>query len=985
MADITAARLNNLQSRIALILGNGSGSSGYGQTLASAPVAANSVISSSDINNIFTDMVKARIHQVGIAETGIRQVIEDLNIIAEETSGTITDAGVVGTDIEGTLKGIADYESLMNSIESDKLLLHSSQAALEPKLTSTRTATWNGLIFHTLTVTFSNADERRHFFNAGGEIRISTNNTNPSTSKGLDWAALCSEVGIVRFTRTQTYAGNSGQGYFIGDDTMTSAYQTVYSKVGAGTYSGIYAGNLYTIKARETSSSVIEFRIEFNDVVVDNNVDNNVDGALTSTIQQYRAVGPNSITSVSPTYFTSTALSGFNVPVDNTIPTYILSTNKNAVEEGGTFTITLTTTNVTDSTTVPYTITGVRTSDIGNASLSGNFVMQNNVATLTYTATADNTTEDVEVMTITLNNGKSAVNITINDTSRSVLSYTYSPQWINEFGTTFLNNIPNSTALDIGALLAVNLYSNDGGWKNTNNETVYALNRKPDASGLAYWTREYYNNYFQSAGLDIGESGPASGFTKTFFTYMASQTNPIPFTVNGVALTGSTNTDAARILLASKPAIVGDGFGDFGDRGSATGIAPSPIAPSADFAFTVSGSAINFNQNGTVTQNITVTCTAGTGSVTVEELTRPSQIAVAVGTTSKTSYSINYPSVQTDAKASITNAMSNGQTQVYTLTIHNTQDGTWTGSFVIKEATGVGAIVNRAWSGTFGATSSVVTGQQLFTTPGTTSWTVPQGVTSVSVVAIGAGGASGSGAGGGGGAGGGLGWRNNITVTPGQAYDVKVGAGGVGLTNAGATPGASGGNSWFINPSTLMGDGGQTHPTAGNAGDGGQGGGFDAPGGGGGNGGNGGNGGASNTGGGGGGAGGYSGNGGNGASDAGSTATAGTGGAGGGGATIVQGNNQAGGGGGVGVFGESTSGAAGIASNNAQGGQGGSGGISGGDGSFNSNLDSSGGAYGGGPGAQGGSGDGYNGANGAVRIIWPGDARQFPSTRTADE
>ena len=34
MADITAARLNNLQSRVALILGTGSGDSGYGQTLA---------------------------------------------------------------------------------------------------------------------------------------------------------------------------------------------------------------------------------------------------------------------------------------------------------------------------------------------------------------------------------------------------------------------------------------------------------------------------------------------------------------------------------------------------------------------------------------------------------------------------------------------------------------------------------------------------------------------------------------------------------------------------------------------------------------------------------------------------------------------------------------------------------------------------------------------------------------------------------------
>ena len=202
MADITAARLNNLQSRIALILGTGSGSSGYGQTLASSQVTADSIVSSSHTNNIFTDMVKARIHQVGIAETGIRQVIEDLNIIAEDTSGTITDAGITGTDVEGTLKGIADYEALMNSIESDKLSLHSSQSALEPKLTSTRTATWNGLIFHTFQLTFPSADVRSHFFNAGCQIRISTNNTNPSTSKGLDWAALCSEVGIVRFTRS---------------------------------------------------------------------------------------------------------------------------------------------------------------------------------------------------------------------------------------------------------------------------------------------------------------------------------------------------------------------------------------------------------------------------------------------------------------------------------------------------------------------------------------------------------------------------------------------------------------------------------------------------------------------------------------------------------------------------------------------------------------------------------------------------------------
>ena len=142
MADITAARLNNLQSRIALILGTGSGTSGYGQTVVSAQVNNTSDIVDADhINNIYTDMVKARIHQVGPGETGIRQVLENLNVIAEDTSNQINDAGNLAADSEGTLKGIADFESLVFQIEADKLLLHASQSALEPKITSTRSST----------------------------------------------------------------------------------------------------------------------------------------------------------------------------------------------------------------------------------------------------------------------------------------------------------------------------------------------------------------------------------------------------------------------------------------------------------------------------------------------------------------------------------------------------------------------------------------------------------------------------------------------------------------------------------------------------------------------------------------------------------------------------------------------------------------------------------------------------------------------------
>ena len=305
--------------------------------------------------------------------------------------------------------------------------------------------------------------------------------------------------------------------------------------------------------------------------------------------------------------------------------------------------------------------------------------------------------------------------------------------------------------------------------------------------------------------------------------------------------------------------------------------------------------------------------------------------------------------------------------------------------------------------------SLAVTGQQEFTTPGTYSWTAPAGVTSVDVVAVGAGG-SGYNApttnGGSGGGGGGLGWKNNITVVPGQGYTVVVGQSYAAATK-GTVPDNDGGPSYFINTSTVAGLGG-TRATAVYVN--GVGGGYVGDGGG-----NGGAGGvkvvnATATGG--GGAGGYSGNGGNGG--AGSATSQGTraegngfdglGGAGGGGGCGAYGSGLAspeaavgGGGGGVGIYGQVDSGLAGLgsyASTPQAGGGGGSGGTNGNSGVGASAgitatyIAAGAGIYGGGAGGSfyTTSGGGQNGPGalpgaGAVRIIW-GTARSFPATNT---
>lgn len=275
-------------------------------------------------------------------------------------------------------------------------------------------------------------------------------------------------------------------------------------------------------------------------------------------------------------------------------------------------------------------------------------------------------------------------------------------------------------------------------------------------------------------------------------------------------------------------------------------------------------------------------------------------------------------------------------------------------------------------------------GQVAYTTQSNGNWVCPEGVYSVSVVIIaGGGGGFASSSAGGGGGGGGLAYVNNYAVTPGNSYAWRVGRGGQsgtvptdgqfsGWVNCYALPGAAG----AAMTSTASGGTTQGPITAGfNGGDGGLA-----------------NSGAAASGG--GGAAGYSGNGGDGC---GSLETSGANGSGGGGGGGGHGgtSDTAGGGGGVGMFGAGASGLGGGGTSND--GHGGFGGSSGGDATEASTSTTSGswfsptnystpGDYGAGAGGSDNlTQEWSDGGVGAVRIIWPGDERQFPSTRTADE
>lgn len=259
-------------------------------------------------------------------------------------------------------------------------------------------------------------------------------------------------------------------------------------------------------------------------------------------------------------------------------------------------------------------------------------------------------------------------------------------------------------------------------------------------------------------------------------------------------------------------------------------------------------------------------------------------------------------------------------------------------------------------------------GSNLYLFPGTYTWICPAGVTSVSALCIGGG--AGGGAGGyNAGGGGALAYRNNISVTPGSSYTLRVGNPGAGSPGVGYGPGTSGENSYFYGGASSA----QRAEAGGGNGNGTGGGVISGSGGNGGNGGNG-------QGAGGGGAGGYSGSGGTGGNqqEYGQGATVpGGGGSGGGGGVIFCFNLSAGAGGGfVGVIGQGASG------------------VSPPPGTTDSGSFAR--FYIGGGGGSGGYNftpcpccpcagafvytNGADGRFGAVRIIWPGNTRTFPST-----
>lgn len=326
--NVAVTEYNDYVARVNLILGIGSGKKGYGVAMANTgqAVAGTTEITAAQWAGLRTDINLIHSHQLNTT-TSIGE-INSGNIIGADESNVGTGSTVLRDNPTDTFtivnpdanKGVNDFGPTLPAIEADPETVHAGHLSVESKITpatsgATYVASWSGTLTAEVKITFAggytckdnagasvtatNDDHRRHFFNTGGEIRFSSAMANGTGTKSADWTAMLTNTGTVTLKNSATTTtGTATVGSGFGNEDLTTSYQTIAQKFGSDV---LYAENNFKVEAKLDGSGNIIFKFNWIDADTgDPGTDEAVDGDVNLTMSQVRATGP--ITILDPTY-----------------------------------------------------------------------------------------------------------------------------------------------------------------------------------------------------------------------------------------------------------------------------------------------------------------------------------------------------------------------------------------------------------------------------------------------------------------------------------------------------------------------------------------------------------------------------------------------------------------------------------------------------------------------------------------------------------
>jgi hypothetical protein len=291
---IFASQFVAIQDKAQSLLGTGSGTRGYGQTVLSSDVFVGNAITKAQWDALRYDIINIKIHQDGFSPS-----------IVQVNSGDVVSYGPSSPN--------NNYDLILEQAIANRFAVAGSQSIVTAKASQTYSTAWSTQAQAVLTCTFSNATEARYFFNSGGQIRFSGNiSGGSSTSQVNAWKNFLSNVG----TRSFGASTDSAEVNFY---NLTTAYQIYYT----GFLSTPYSANQLRLEAKcdvadnsAGTATQVQIRITLLDSYVDPDTFNpgpptfappdQVDGTLTFSIQELKAAGnlqPSGTFSITgPTY-----------------------------------------------------------------------------------------------------------------------------------------------------------------------------------------------------------------------------------------------------------------------------------------------------------------------------------------------------------------------------------------------------------------------------------------------------------------------------------------------------------------------------------------------------------------------------------------------------------------------------------------------------------------------------------------------------------
>ena len=288
-SNIAAVDFVTIQNKAESLLGTGSATRGYGQTVQSSDVFAGNTITKAQWDALRFDVINIRLHQDGVLPNIVQVNVGDPIVYGASNPNT-------------------NYDTLLETAIANRFQIANNQSVITSAGTATTSSAWSVSASMTLTVTFSNATDARYFFNSGGKIRISSTLTGGSATAQVNaWRNILSSVG------TRNFGADTDP--FVNYYTLTNSFQTYFQS----SLSTPYSANNIRFEARTDVSdnstgtaTVLTLRVTLFDNYVDLGPEpspppgDEVDGTLSIAVSEVKASGSllpsGSFTITSPTY-----------------------------------------------------------------------------------------------------------------------------------------------------------------------------------------------------------------------------------------------------------------------------------------------------------------------------------------------------------------------------------------------------------------------------------------------------------------------------------------------------------------------------------------------------------------------------------------------------------------------------------------------------------------------------------------------------------